>query len=236
VLDQRTAWVFDDILKDNTNPQGSFVFGPWTNIGRPAALKTGTTDNLQDVLAIGFTPQRLTAIWMGNSDNSEMVGISSALGPGVLWRDYMKTVVGGLPVVWYDRPEGIVDKTVCVNPALMGGNGSGALPGPNCPASFRFTEHYVAGTEPTTNDSDFYTSCGIRLIAPFADWQSSYNAWASGAVSGAYSYGRFYWSICGFAPRPVAPSALPGASGGPSPGPSGAPPRPTEPPKPTRRP
>src|SRR5438067_1462527 len=236
VLDQRYAWIMDDILKDNTNPQGSFVFGPWTNIGRPAALKTGTTDNLQDVLAIGFTPQRLTAIWMGNSDNSEMVGISSALGPGVLWRDYMKTVVGGLPVVWYDRPEGIVDKTVCVNPALMGGNGSGALPGPNCPASFRFTEHYVAGTEPTTNDSDFYTSYGIRLIAPFADWQSSYNAWASGAVSGAYSYGRFYWSICGFAPRPVAPSALPGASGGPSPGPSGAPPRPTEPPKPTRRP
>src|SRR5437899_3399874 len=236
VIDQRIAWVFDDILKDNTDPKGSFVFGPWTTIDRPAALKTGTTDNLQDVLAIGFTPQRLTAIWMGNSDNSEMVGISSALGPGVLWRDYMKTVVGGLPVVWYNRPDGIVDKTVCVNPALMGGNGSGALPGPNCPASFRFTEHYVAGTEPTTNDSDFYTSCRIRLIAPFAHRQSSYNAWASGAVSGAYSYGRFYWSICGFAPRPVAPSALPGASGGPSPGPSGAPPRPTEPPKPTRRP
>src|SRR5207245_2352913 len=83
---------------------------------------------------------------MGNSDNSEMVGISSALGPGVLWRDYMKTVVGGLPVVWYDRPEGIVDKTVCVNPALMGGNGSGALPGPNCPASLRVTEHYLVRT------------------------------------------------------------------------------------------
>src|SRR5439155_1144764 len=56
VLDPKMAWVFDDILKDNTDPNGSFVFGPWTNIGRPAALKTGTTDNLQDVLAIGFTP------------------------------------------------------------------------------------------------------------------------------------------------------------------------------------
>src|SRR5438093_1069432 len=198
VLDQRYAWIMDDILKDNTNPQGSFVFGPWTTIGRPAALKTGTTDNLQDVLAIGFTPQRLTAIWMGNSDNSEMRGISSALGPGVLWRDYMKTVVGGLPAVWYQKPEGIVDKTVCVNPALMGGNGSGALPGPNCPASFRFTEHYVAGTEPTTNDSDFYTSCGIRLIAPFLDWQADYNRWAAGARSGAYSYtGRCSGRLCG---------------------------------------
>src|SRR5438477_1506925 len=72
VLDQRIAWVMADMLKDNTDPNGSFVFGPWTSIGRPAALKTGTTDDLQDVLAIGFTPTRLTAIWMGNSDNSEM--------------------------------------------------------------------------------------------------------------------------------------------------------------------
>src|SRR2546430_257016 len=183
VIDPRQAWILDDILKDNTNPQGSFVFGPWTNIGRTAALKTGTTDNLQDVLAIGWVPQRLTAIWMGNSDNSEMHGISSALGPGILWRDYMKTVVGGLPATWYDKPAGIVDRVVCVNPTLLGGNGSGMLPGPNCPASYRFTEHYVEGTEPKTNDADFYQACGIRLIAPFADWQPYYNSWAAGAVS-----------------------------------------------------
>src|SRR5207302_880110 len=32
VLDPKMAWIFDDILKDNTDPNGSFVFGPWTNI------------------------------------------------------------------------------------------------------------------------------------------------------------------------------------------------------------
>jgi len=117
VVDERYAWIMTDILKDNTDPvNGSFVFGPFTNIGRPAALKTGTTDNLQDVLAIGYTPQRLTAVWMGNSNNEEMRGISSALGPGILWRDYMKTVVGGLPPDPFPRPAGIVDKVVCVNP------------------------------------------------------------------------------------------------------------------------
>ena len=237
VIDPRQAWVLADILKDNTNPQGSFVFGPWTNIGRTAALKTGTTDNLQDVLAIGWVPQRLTAIWMGNSDNSEMKGISSALGPGILWRDYMKTVVGGLPATWYDKPAGIVDRVVCVNPVLMGGNGSGALPGPNCPASYRFTEHYVEGTEPKTNDSDFYTSCGIRLVAPFSDWQPYYNSWASGAVSGSYSYGRFSWTICGFAPKPSAsPSGLPTPPGGATPPPVGRTPIPTPLPKPTKKP
>src|SRR5216117_3103011 len=232
VLDQRYAWVMANILKDNTNPQGSFVFGPWTTIGRPAALKTGTTDNLQDVLAIGFTPQRLTAIWMGNSDNSEMHGISSALGPGVLWRDYMKTVVASLPPDWYARPDGIVDKVVCVNPSLYGGNGSGLLPGPNCPSTFRWTEHFVQGTEPTTDDRNFYTSCGIRLVAPFADWQGAYNAWASGAVSGRFSYGRFFWTICGFVPKPSeSPSPSPGGPTGP---PNATqPPFPTQPPRPT---
>ena len=238
VIDQRYAWIMDDILKDNTNPQGSFVFGPWTTIGRTAALKTGTTDNLQDVLAIGFVPQRLTAIWMGNSDNSEMHGISSALGPGVLWRDYMKTVVSSLPPDWYPRPDGIVDKVVCVNPSIYGGNGSGLLPGPYCPSTFRWTEHYVQGTEPTTDDRTFYTSCGINLRAPFLDWQRDYNAWASGAVSGAYSYGRFSWQICGFAPRPIAPSSSPGSSGAPSAQPPGqtSPPLPTPQPKPSRKP
>ena len=231
VLDPRLAWVMADILKDNTDPNGSFVFGPWTNIGRPAALKTGTTDNLQDVLAIGFTPQRLTAIWMGNSDNSEMRGITSAMGPGVLWRDYMKTVVGGLPVAWYPRPEGIVDATVCVNPSLMGGNGSGDLPGPFCPSNFRRVEHYVQGTEPKKNDADFYTSCGIRLVAPFADWQPYYNQWAASA--GAHTYGRFSWSICGFAPR-TSPTGGPTPSGGPSQQPT-PPPRVTVPP-PTKKP
>jgi len=238
VLDQRNAWIMDDILKDNTDtgPNGSFVFSSFTSIGRTAALKTGTTDNLQDVLAIGFVPQRLTAIWMGNSDNSEMRGISSALGPGILWRDYMKTVVASLPVEWYPRPDGIVDKVVCVNPSKFGGNGSGLLPGPYCPSTFRWTEHYVQGTEPTADDRTFYTSCGINLRAPFLDWQRDYNAWAAGAVSGAYSYGRFSWQICGFAPRPIAPpSPSPGSSG--PPGATQPPqPQPTPPPGRTRKP
>src|SRR3989442_4938127 len=237
VIDQRVAWVFDDILKDNTDPQGSFVFGPWTTIGRPAALKTGTTDNLQDVLAIGWTPQRLTAIWMGNSDNSEMRGISSALGPGVLWRDYMKTVVGGLPPDWYARPEGIVDKVVCVNPVVTGGNGSAELPGPTCPGSFKWTEHFVAGTEPNNDNRSFYTSCGIRLVAPFVHWQAAYNTWAQGAVNGRFSHRRFFWTICGFVPQPSpSPSGSPDPNAPPTPPGRTLPPFPTQPPRPTRRP
>ena len=250
VIDERVAWVMTNILKDNTDPvHGSFVFGPFTTIGRPAALKTGTTDNLQDVLAIGYTPTRLTAIWMGNSDNSEMNGISSALGPGILWRDYMKIVTGALPPDEFKRPAGIVDKVVCVNPALTGGNGSGKLPGPNCPSGFRWTEQYVQGTEPTSDDRDVYLAGGCyKINIPFADWAGDIAKWAGAANGGAYTYGRFSWNICGYGA--TKPSGSPGASGspgGPSPNPpqpgQGGPapmptPRPTGPPvpQPTRQP
>jgi hypothetical protein len=111
------------------------------------------------------------------------------------------------------------------------------LPGPSCPAGFRFAERYVEGTEPKTTDADFYTSCGIRLVAPFSDWQPYFNSWASGAVSGTYSYGRFSWTICGFAPKPSpSPSGAPGGGGGNNGNNPGAtqPPRWTLPPLPPR--
>ncbi|MDE3111922.1 MAG: penicillin-binding protein [Chloroflexota bacterium] len=233
VLDPGIAYVFDSILKDNTDPNGSWIFGPWTSIGRPAGLKTGTTDNLQDVWAIGFTPQRLTGIWMGNADNSQMYGISSALGPGVLWRDYMSKVVGGLPPVWYQAPPNVVHVTVCENPALRGGNGSGLLPGPGCPASWRKDEVFVKGTEPTTDDRAVMINGCYRVISPFTDWQGYVNAWVAGhsSLSGGrmgycYVAGAFATIPPGFGPSPTPkPSASPGGSPSPFPLPSPAAPR-----------
>jgi membrane peptidoglycan carboxypeptidase len=228
VLDAGIAYVFADILKDNTDPNGSWLFGPWTSIGRPAGLKTGTTDNLQDVWAVGFTPQRLTGIWMGNADNSQMFGISSAIGPGVLWRDYMKTVVGGLPAVWYEKPSNVVNVTVCVNPALMGGNGSGLLPGPQCPSSFRKSEVFVKGTEPKVDDRSVYVNGCYRLIAHFPDWQPYANTWAANA--GKLSGGRF-GGVCGTgAPASASPSVSPGGVPSPSGPPRSGTPAPTLPP------
>jgi membrane carboxypeptidase/penicillin-binding protein PbpC len=55
VADDRHPEGHDDPAKD-------FIFGSWTNIGRPAALKTGTTDNLRDVYGVGYVPQLVTGI------------------------------------------------------------------------------------------------------------------------------------------------------------------------------
>ena len=78
----------------------------WTNIGRPAALKTGTTDLLKDVYSVGYVPTLVTGVWMGNSNNEPMSSrdFNSAMGPGQLWRDYMKEVLDGVPVTDWERP------------------------------------------------------------------------------------------------------------------------------------
>jgi membrane peptidoglycan carboxypeptidase len=244
VIPPAVAYVMTDLLKDTTDPNGSFLFGSWTNIGRPAALKTGTTDNLQDVLAIGYVPQRLTAIWMGNANNEEMRGITSAMGPGVLWRDYMRSVVASLPVERFERPPDVVEKVVCVNPGLMGGNGSGKVPGARCPTNFRKTEVFVKGTEPTTNDDAFWASPGcLRLVAHVPEWQTFANQWGAEANAGRHSYGRFNWCISGVggarpsttsapAPSTPAPPAPPAATAPPQPGP----PQRTPVPTPTKKP
>ncbi|TME65083.1 MAG: PBP1A family penicillin-binding protein, partial [Chloroflexi bacterium] len=90
VVDAGVAYVMVDMLKDTTTH--SIIFTSFTNIGRPAGLKTGTTDNLKDVYAVGFTPTLVTGVWMGNSNGELMSSrdFSSAIGPGQLWRDYMR--------------------------------------------------------------------------------------------------------------------------------------------------
>jgi hypothetical protein len=159
----------------------------------------------------------------------------------------MKTVVGGLPVENFKRPADVVEKVVCVNPGIMGGNGSGRLPGARCPSNFRKTEVFVKGTEPTTNDDAFWASPGcIRLVAHFTDWQSYANAWGAGANGGQFGYGRFNWCIAGVgstrpspspgASAPAASPSGPGQTGAPGQRTPTPPPATPKPPAPTKKP
>ncbi len=69
--------------------------------GRPAAGKTGTTENFGDAWFVGYTPNLSTAVWVGYPDASiEMTnvhGIAVAGGtfPAQIWHDYMVAAIGG---------------------------------------------------------------------------------------------------------------------------------------------
>ncbi len=79
--------------------QASFSYGTGkrAHIGRPCAGKTGTSQNHKDAWVIGFTPDLITGVWMGNDDNSPMKRVTGGTLPADLWRDYMKAAHTGLP-------------------------------------------------------------------------------------------------------------------------------------------
>lgn len=202
-VDANTAYVMVDILKDTTQPDRDIIFGNFTNIGRPAGLKTGTTDNLKDVYAVGFTPTLVTGVWMGNSNGEAMQGISSALGPGILWREYMKEILSGFPVTDWQRPPNIVEANVVVAPGAFGGYGSGLLPSSLTPFSSR--EIFVKGTEPRKVDDWYTAGCAsadgsqkvameIKEIGP-GSWKPDRDRWIREAIAGAHTYGRYTWNL-----------------------------------------
>ena len=63
--------------------------GRAANIGKPAAGKTGTTDDCKDAYFIGYTPDVVTGVWVGNDDNSRMGELTGGTVPAKIWREIM---------------------------------------------------------------------------------------------------------------------------------------------------
>ncbi len=85
VLNINTAATMTAIMKTViTNGTGRAA-----NIGKPAAGKTGTTDDCKDAYFIGFTPDVVTGVWVGNDDNSRMGELTGGTVPAKIWRDIM---------------------------------------------------------------------------------------------------------------------------------------------------
>ena len=85
VLNINTAATMTAIMKTViTNGTGRAA-----NIGKPAAGKTGTTDDCKDAYFIGFTPDVVTGVWVGNDDNTRMGELTGGTVPAKIWRDIM---------------------------------------------------------------------------------------------------------------------------------------------------
>jgi len=86
-----------------------FGTGRASNIGRPSAGKTGTTDGYRDAWFVGFTPDIVSTVWVGNDNNTSTDDLIGGSLPAVIWRDYMKVITSNKPVVDFMYPEIIVD-------------------------------------------------------------------------------------------------------------------------------
>lgn len=82
--------------------------GRAANIGRAVAGKTGTTDDYRDAWFMGYTPDIVAGVWLGNDNNSKLPGITGGLLPAQVWADYMKVALLNYPnsVFDYPKPDG----------------------------------------------------------------------------------------------------------------------------------
>jgi penicillin-binding protein 1A len=72
--------------------------GKAARIGRPVAGKTGTTSDYRDAWFMGFTPDLVTGVWVGNDDNTPMKKVTGGMIPAQIWHNYMIEALAQTPI------------------------------------------------------------------------------------------------------------------------------------------
>ncbi|KKR73304.1 MAG: Penicillin-binding protein, 1A family [Candidatus Levybacteria bacterium GW2011_GWC2_40_7] len=145
VLPEGAAYIISDILLDNGARSEAFGSNSELRIDdQPVSVKTGTTNDLRDNWTIGYTPDLLTAVWVGNNDNTPMGGVSSGVtGAAPIWNDIMTFLLEDNPAQRPVRPSSVVGMSVCAV--------SGLLPRRDSPCPTRF-EYFIKGSQPKMSD------------------------------------------------------------------------------------
>jgi len=139
VLSETTAYLMTDLLK-GVIENGT---GWRANIGRPAAGKTGTSSDNTNAWFVGYTPELLTTVWIGNDRQSDPLVVDgvrlSSAHAAQMWGAFMRQALRDKTITDFSPPAGIsFGVEICAE--------SGLLATPYCPETI--PETFIAGTEP----------------------------------------------------------------------------------------
>ncbi|HJS29357.1 MAG TPA: Ig-like domain-containing protein, partial [Anaerolineales bacterium] len=153
VISAQLAYLITHSLSDEAARWRSLGHPNSLEVGRPAAAKIGTTPVGDDIWTVGFSPNLVAGVWIGEtavSDGTEPVEVvgDSASRPSAeaatgLWHAVMQFASGNLPVMDWERPAAVSEVEVC--------DPSGLLPTAICPAIV--SEVFLQGNEPTQLDN-----------------------------------------------------------------------------------
>ncbi|HEY7167148.1 MAG TPA: PBP1A family penicillin-binding protein [Candidatus Binatia bacterium] len=137
VISPQIAFLMNYLLKGVLDRGTADIARRW-GFTRPAAGKTGTTNDYKDAWFVGYTPDLLAVVWVG-FDNQSKLNLSGAQAALPIWTEFMKRATAGTPITDFVPPPGI--KIVDIDPV------SGQLATPNCPYVLR--EAFLEGDEPS---------------------------------------------------------------------------------------
>jgi penicillin-binding protein 1A len=126
VVSAGTAYIVTSMLESVINEGTGY---PNAQIGRPAAGKTGTTSDYRDAWFVGFTPDLVAAVWLGNDDYSQMNESYGGNVPARTWARFMKAALADVPKHEFPFPANEVRKVAL------------------CGYASRY-EYFLEGTEP----------------------------------------------------------------------------------------
>jgi membrane peptidoglycan carboxypeptidase len=212
VATPQAAYLINNILEGNTIKSVNAYWATWAiydgDKRRPAAYKTGTTDDNKDIDAFGYVappenpeaPGLAVGVWMGNSDAAVINPVTSVASSGPLWSRIMSDITKGSPIAKFKRPKGLVEVKVDAF--------SGMLPGPGTQKTV--SELYIDGTQGSLRRDDMHSSTDIDqatgllweegCVGPkvskyfldfhnvetrFPIWQKANQGWADRAAKGA---------------------------------------------------
>ncbi len=138
-ISAETAYIMTDMLEGYIE-RG---YGKKARIeGRLLAGKTGTTDDYADAWFIGYSPELVTGIWIGNDDRTPLTekyrsGIAADIAIPV-WVEFMKEALKKYPQNEFPKSDSIVEVTICAD--------TGKLATELCPDKVK--QAFVRGTEP----------------------------------------------------------------------------------------
>lgn len=144
VITEQEAFIMADIMSDKRARCEAFGCPNFLELpdDRPVAAKTGTTNEYRDAWTIGYTPQLVTGVWVGNTGNTEMKEAPGSLAAAPIWQAVMTWALQNEPAIGWEPPGGVREVEVCEL--------NGLRPGGNCPT---VNEWFIDGTEPTTIDN-----------------------------------------------------------------------------------
>ena len=176
VVSPEHAYILSDILADDDARQPAFGRNSSLVVpGHTVSAKTGTSGSsrfdVRDAWTIGYTPDVVSTVWVGNTDNSPIGESESGLQLAApIWNSFMVTYLANRQGRETARPSGIVDVEICGD--------SGTEPGPQCQGSRQ--EHFAADQPPLDSSHDFIQQHSIdlwtRLLASDACQEAVYDA------------------------------------------------------------